>query len=409
MDMVTSVPDSSPTFARLPDKGRALSLTVPPLARTQEQEVILRSPSILLCLLPLGGCYWMIWDPNAPVPSDTGLVTFACRAGEIRRVATGESFANLAEALAQVKVVDELCLGEGRYTLGQTWWEPDRSWGEDTVLRLVGAGSGATVLAGPMSIADSTLAYLQLDSPGRVELEGLGFEGLPLRIGAIEVSLADLRVHAEGGNGQLLVVSAAALEGAGVAMRGARVDGTVPLVFNARGSLSELELTDNLLSPGYLFESYAALELVRPIIRGNMALSDEPVDQAIMAFGELRVVDGELNNNEINGPLLRSLRSLELQEVALQNNRGGWEGTVCVEAGALVSGGAVSGNLAGTGAFQLSQNARLELDGVDFGFAEDRNEPCDVALNLTGSSHTLCVGQELGEDVTASCDRDGCQ
>jgi hypothetical protein len=351
----------------------------------------------------------MIWDPDAPDLLDSGQVEFSCRAGEIRRVATGESFHDLAEALAESKVVDELCIGEGRYTLGQTSWEPELGWPEDAALRLVGAGAGGTVLAGPSGIADFSLGYLLLGSSGRIELEGLAFEGLPLRIEAAEVSLVDLSVHAEGGNGQLLSVSTLSLEGSGVAMRGARVDGAMPLMFNARGSLSGLELTDNQLSPGYLLETYAALELVQPTITGNIGLSDEPVDQAIFAYGDLRIVEGLLAANLPGGPLLRSFGTLELQRVQVERNLGGREGVVCIEANALISGGGYKGNVANTGALQLSEYATLRLEGVDFGIGEDRNEPCDVALNLTGDTHAFCIGQELGDDATASCDREGCQ
>lgn len=351
----------------------------------------------------------MIWDPNAPDLVDSGVVEFSCRAGEIRRVATGESFANLSEALAESDVVDELCIGEGRYTLGQVPWEPALGWPPDAVLRLVGAGSGSTVLAGPTGIADVSLGYLFLDSSGRLELEGLGFEGLPLRVEAVEVSLVDISVHAEGGNGQLLAVSAAKLEGSDVVMRGSRVDGALPIMFNARGSLTGLALTDNLLSPGYLLQSYAALDLIEPVITGNVSMGDEPVSEAIMAFGHLRIVDGVIASNQIGAPLLRTIGALELQQVELQGNLGGREGTVCLESGALFSGGMVQGNIAGTGAVQLAEYASLQLDGVDFGIGEDRNDPCDVALNLTGDSHAFCIGQELGDHATLSCDREGCQ
>lgn len=364
---------------------------------------------VQLVCLPLAGCYWMIWDPQAEDYPDTALAEYSCGPGEVRRLSSGLRFDNLAEALADANLVDGFCLGEGEHTVASLNWEPGVSWGEESSLRLVGSGAERTILRGEITAAAPGYTHLTLDIDGGVELEGVGVEALHLRVLAGRASLSDIRLDTAGSRGPLLTVSSSALEIDGLSIVGVSIEAGSPLVFHGVGTVAGLVLTDNRLASGQLFEVYGQILLVEPEITGNLGLSDEVGVVAIQAFGGLRILGGQLTDNDLSGPLIYGWEQLELTDVELSNNSCGWLGVVELTGPALVSGGRVLGNLAGAAAFGLSEPASLQLDGVDFGLGAERNLPCDVATLYSGHLLSQCIGDGLGDDATLSCDRSGCR
>jgi len=354
----------------------------------------------------------MIWDSDAPDYPETGIYEAACGRGEIRRLTTGQAYASLGEALADAKDVDGFCLGEGEHQVGVAEWGMFHSMSSSPSLRLVGAGSDSTVLSGPNGLSDAYQARLYMlvyGARGTVVLEGLSFNGVPLNIQVGSLILNDLRLTASGGSSFIADIDAQDIQASGLSLAGSGPLGQVPLKIGGVGVIRDLAITDNLVSPGYLLETYGDLTLIDPVVSDNSCMNDDIGFMAIEAFGKLHIQGGQFTGNAINGPLIHAWQRLELQDVVLEGNAPGWRGLVTLESHALVSGGGVKGNFGGTGAFELCDGCTLQIDGVDFGIGEDRNEPCDVAANLTGSSHVICLASELGGDATVSCDREGCK
>lgn len=377
-------------------------------------EVTVRSrfaPLVLSLGLPLAGCYWMVWDPDDTDFPETGSYAFTCGRDEIRRLTTGQSFASLAEALADAKEDDAFCIGEGEHDVGVADWVMWEPMSASPGLRLVGSGSASTVLSGPDGLSDAYQARLYLMIAGRrgtIELEGLSLVGAPLNIEAGRVVLNDLRVTAIGGSTFIADIDAMEIEVNGLALAGSGPLGQVPMKISGDGVIRDLSITDNLVSPGYLLQAYGDLTFIDPLVSGNSCINDEIGFMAIEAFGPLHIQGGRFTGNNINGPLIYTWQPLELQDVVFEGNAPGWRGMVTLESHGVVSGGSVKGNFGGSGAFELCDGCTLQINGVDFGIGEDRNEPCDVAANLTGGSHVICLADELGGDATASCDREGC-
>ncbi len=353
----------------------------------------------------------MLWDPDAPDFPDTASGEIACAPGEIRRLSSGKSFVSLAEALADAHEQDGFCLGEGEHEVELLDWMRLDNVTTPPSLRLVGAGSTLTTLAGPSGVADNLVGRLYLYDRvrmGTVELEGLRLEGLSLYAETGTLRLTDVALYAESGRSYLAALTAPVLEVQGLSMVGCGALGVTPLVMFADGTITDLVISDNQLYPPTLIESYGDLLLVDPVITGNAGMNDEIGYVAVTAYGDIALEGGQLSGNTTGGPLIHAWQQLRLDDVTLEGNRPGWRGLITMDGPGLVEGGVVQGNIGGSGAFELTAAAVLQLDGVDFGIGEDRNEPCDVALNLTGGSHTMCLVEELGDDATVRCDIDGC-
>ncbi len=361
----------------------------------------------LLCA-PLAGCYWMIWDPHAPDLPDSALWEVSCGPGEIRSLSNGKVYDSLAEAFEDVSGDAGFCLGEGTHLPGQISWTPGPSFGSTNTLRVVGAGSGATTLAGPSETADMIYGGLLVEVAGRVEIEGLTLSGFPISLTAGEASLTDLVLQAKGGISRLANLDANTLDVSGLTVSDSWMTTSNALCLDGDGTVRDLWLHDNTLSAGHLVETHRSITLVDPLLYGNGGMDELSWTSGIEAYGPLVVVGGALANNSLTGSVIDAWDQLQLQDTVIEENVAVLGGPVYQRAAALMSGGSLWGNRARTGAFELEGSAVLQLDGVNFGLGEELNEPCDVALNLTGSTHALCIGQELGADASVSCDIDGC-
>jgi len=351
----------------------------------------------------------MIWDPVADDLPDTGGLEYRCGRGEIRRLSSGLSFASLDDALAVAEVEDGFCLGAGQHDVGPLTWEPGGRWGAGSSLRLVGAGAGETVLVGAISAVLHGQANLTLDIDGSVELEGLSFERLPLCIMAGRAQVTDLSFISQGDSAQLFTVSSPDIEGDGIVVRDMELAGVLPVLLYGVGTVRGLEIVGNQVAPGTLLQTYLDIELIEPVITGNLAFGDELGSEGIQAYGDLSIIGGELSGNSFDGPLIHARALLELQDVWVHENLGLLQGTVTVDKSAVVRGGGFVGNQARSGAFSLSETSIVEFLGVDFGIGEDRNIPCDVAMMFTGDLDAQCIGLELGAGSTVTCDGGGCR
>jgi hypothetical protein len=353
----------------------------------------------------------MIWDPEDDL-SDTALDALSCGPDEIRSLTTGRSFDSVAEALEEANAQDEICIGEGEFEVGVVRWAVDSSSGAPS-LALRGAGSGLTVLRGSSGWADVGTSLVDLhstESSAALELEGLSFDGLVVDLQAATVNVSDLDFTLEGGSSYVVSLDAGLLDASGLSMVGADGPLGVPWVLRAtQGTVRDLTLTDNVVVPGYLLEIYGNISLVDPVISRNLAMSDEIGLPAIMAYGNLHVVGGELSANSFNGPAIWAWQLLDLQGLMLERNDGPWMGTVVLEQDALVASGRVDGNVSASGAFLLNEGASLQLDSASFGIGEDRNLPCDVAMLYSGDLVSQCIALELGEDSSVYCDALGCR
>jgi hypothetical protein len=370
------------------------------------------SRDLILALLsqPLVGCYWMIWEPPDDYP-ETGQYEVVCGAGEIRSTLTGQAFDNLAQAFASAEEQDGFCLGAGEYEIGQLGWQQPAASSAAPSLLLRGAGSDRTILQGPEDYDEglpSRLHLLAYGDEASVTLEGLSFRDVSLFVDTHTLWAEDLQVGGVHTMNTVLNASARQLNIDGLTMAGSGSFYDVPLRLRGSGTIRGLNIADVVLYQGYLLESYGDLTLVEPQIRGTTAQVDAIGFQAIEAFGPLTVQGGELSGNSTNGPLIYARDKLVLQDVSLVDNAPGWRAVVTLENHALVTGGTVARNDGGSGAFELTMEGSVEFDAVDFGMELDRNRPCDVALNLTGGTHTLCLAAELGPATTISCDAEGC-
>ena len=359
--------------------------------------------------MPVVGCYWMVWDPDAASYPDTGAGDYSCGPGEIRRLSTGLRFDSLEDALAHAELVDGFCLGDGDHHVASLNWEPGSGWGAASSLRLVGNGLERTSLVGEITAASPGYSFLTLDIDGRVAIEGLHVEGLALRVLADQAaSLTDLSLGVLGGMAPLLTVNSPDMQIDGLTVHGARLEAGSPIVLYGSGMVRGLVLTDNLLMAGQLLQVHQQIVLLDPVISGNVAVGDEIGAVAIQAYGELRILGGQLTDNSVSGPLIYASTQLELEGVELSGNSGSWQGVVEIAGHALVSGGVVQDNVAGAGVLGVTEHGSLQLDGVDFGLGAQANYPCDVAALYNGDLLTRCIGDELGQDASASCDSSGC-
>ncbi len=369
-----------------------------------------RALLLALALQPLIGCYWMIWDPAEDYP-ETGVYEAVCGAGEIRRISTGQGFDSLEEAFGAAQEQDAFCLGPGEYEIAQPrWMQPDPAHDAPS-LALVGAGSERTSLVGPGDSDEGLPSRVHLLAYGEqasIALTGLAFRDATLFIDAPTVRVDDLRVGGAGVTGKLLDISSQQLAIQGLELTGEGVLYDVPMVIRGDGRVHGLRVSGVELYQGYLLETYGDLTLVEPEIRGTTLALYDIGFPAIEAFGPLSIEGGELSGNLTNGPLIYAWDKLVLQDLTLEDNTPRWRGLVTLEDHALVSGGSVARNQGGSGAFELVPGASVTFDEVDFGVALDRNIPCDVAANLTGGTHTLCLATELGPATTLSCDDEGC-
>ncbi len=364
-----------------------------------------------LLLLPFTGCYWMIWDPERGDDLDTAVYEASCGDGEIRRIATGQSFGSLADALAAADSVDGFCLGPGDYTVDESLsWDCGECDDQGASFTIIGAGSDRTTI-GDASKAFGTDVLLSVGGPalvGRVQLEGATLLNLPLAILADEVEVADLALQTYGSSLPLFSAYAASIVARDLTIQSSMTHGGPFLRIHADGEIHGLTLQDNTMTPGELLEvegdlAFEGLALVR-----NTSFSDEIGAVGFESHGELAVQGGQFVDNRLSGPLLRAFQGLTLEDVDITGNDSPMRGQVVVMDVAMVTGGEVAENRSPSAAFELGEEASLVIEGTDFGLGQSANTPCDVSVSFEGDHEARCIGVGLGPDASSTCDFQGC-
>ncbi len=372
----------------------------------------MRPLSLALFTLPLAGCYWMIWDPERDDDLDSGAYAASCEPGQIRRVATGERFESLDAALDEAWADDAFCIGAGTYPVSGAAWGCQACGEEQRVLSIVGAGSDETVLTSATGEAGWDDAPVTLGQGGpaeRITLEGLRFHGLAVWLVAGEAELSDLAFTADVASRTLLQADTVTLTASGLSFSDIDHRGTGVLRLAGTSTIDGLTVRDNMIAPGSLLAAVGDLVLTDPLIESNNASSDEIGAFAVEVTGDLTVRGGQLRSNAVGGPLVQAWRGLILEDVEIMDNAGLMQGQIVVADSALVTGGSMSLNRSLSAAFELAEEASLQLEGVDFGLDKQANRPCDVSMWYLGDMEPQCIGASLGPDTTVLCDLQGCR
>jgi hypothetical protein len=339
-----------------------------------------------------------------PVDGDNA----TCGPSMIVRTSTGETFSSFDEAVESAHTEDAFCVGPGTYPLRATVLQRPESGPYSQSLRIIGAGSGETIL-----VADDyeTLFYVEL--AGALRVEGLTISGGRARLEADVLGIRDLKFVDYAGWKRGLALQGDAIDVDGLEISGNQMDYASGLFADARevGTISGLSLHDNQSAAGYLAELHGNIELTDSHIYGNVRSDEQPGYDLLEFFGPGVVQNVIFEDNDFNGPMLRAYESLDSTNLVLRRNRTGFASALALMGPSRLRASHIESNVAPDGALGIYQDGSVTLDSVNAGVEKGSNAPCDLAGKPCAdqSCASECFEAELGEGEPSWCDAYGCE